>query len=312
VVNREEVRSIKSQQTICVWAAIVSGTLTACLGDSSGPTLTEPSSDTLQALSTSTSPVVFIGAGDIAMCSLSHDEATANLLDNVSGTVFTLGDNAYPDGTSSNYMNCYGPSWGRHKWRTRPAPGNHDYHVPNAAGYFGYFGSKAGPSGRGYYGYWLGSWRIYSLNSEANLSAQATWLKSDLAAHPAQCVLAYWYKPVFSSGAHGPVAAMRPLFTVLYNAGAEVVLGGHDHDYERFYPQTPSGSANWTRRITQFVVGTGGASLRAFQTPLPNSQVRHNGRYGVLKLTLYDGYYTWHFLSEAGRTFTDPGRRPCH
>jgi hypothetical protein len=298
--------------TYYIFAAMLSGVSATYLEESSTPTVTGPPSDTSQAITAYTSPPVLIGAGDIAVCDGDHDEATANLLDTISGMVFTLGDNAYPDGTSPDYTDCYGPSWGRHKWRTRPAPGNHDYHVADAADYFAYFGSKAGPWGRGYYGYWLGSWRIYSLNSEANLSAEATWLQSDLAAHPAKCILAYWHKPLFSSGDHGPATAMRPLFTILYNAGADVVLSGHDHDYERFSPQTPAGSADWSHGITQFVVGTGGKSLRAFETVLPNSEVRYNDGHGVLKLTLDEGSYTWRFLSETEKTFTDTGSRPCH
>jgi hypothetical protein len=302
----------QNQRTICVFAAMFSGALTACPNESSTPSSTGPPSDTSRTLTASPNPPVLIGAGDIATCDRDHDEATANLLDTISGTVFTLGDNAYPDGTASNYADCYDPSWGRHKWRTRPAPGNHEYHVGDAAGYFDYFGRAAGPSDRGYYGYWLGSWRIYSLNSEANLDAQADWLRRDLAAHPARCVLAYWHQPLFSSGEHGPETEMRPFFTILYEAGAEVVLSGHDHDYERFSPQTPAGSADWSHGITQFVVGTGGKSLRAFGAPLPNSEVRHNDGYGVLKLTLEEGSYTWRFLSEAGQAFTDTGSRPCH
>ena len=303
----------QNQRTIYIFAALCSGALTACSKESSTLTSTESASDTSHASKASTDPSVLVGAGDIARCDLDHDEATANLLDTIDGTVFTLGDNAYPDGTLSNFTDCYDPSWGRHKWRTRPAPGNHEYDVSaDAAGYFAYFGNEAGPSDRGYYAYRLGSWRIYSLNSEADLDAQADWLERDLAAHPAQCVLAYWHQPLFSSGEHGPEIEMRPLFTILYEAGAEVVLSGHDHDYERFSPQTPSGSADWSRGITQFVVGTGGASLRAFETVLPNSEVRYSGGHGVLKLTLDEGSYTWRFLSAAGQTFTDTGSRPCH
>ncbi len=263
-------------------------------------------------LSTAGATGVLVGAGDIAKCSSgSGDEATAKLLDNISGTVFTLGDNAYPDGTSSNYRYCYNPSWGRFRDRTRPSPGNHDYHVTGAAGYFNYFGTRAGPCCRGYYAYTSGTWRIYSLNSERNLDAQATWLKNDLANHPAKCVLAYWHRPLYTSGPHDPATRMRTLFAILYKTGAEIVLSGHNHNYERFYPQDADRNAR-SNGVRQFVVGTGGGGLYAFDTKAPNSQVRYSGGYGVLKLTLYDGSYAWKFVSVAGKPFTDSGSRSCH
>ena len=257
---------------------------------------------------------VLVGAGDIAGCSSSYkDEATALLLDRIAGTVFTLGDNAYPDGSSSDFNGCYRPSWGRHLARTRPAVGNHEYHSSGAGPYFSYFGSRAGPAGRGYYSYNLGSWHIVVLNSERSHSAQETWLRSDLAANPRRCTLAYWHKPLFtSSSVHSPTTAMRPLFTILYNAGAEVVLSGHNHQYERFFPQTPTGQANGSRGIRQFVVGTGGASPYGFRSPAPNSERRYNGGHGVLKLTLRDASYSWQFVSVAGKSFTDAGTTSCH
>lgn len=256
---------------------------------------------------------MLIAAGDIAGCSSGYqDEATAKLIALYpSATVATLGDNAYPDGTASNYSQCYAPSWGAFKSRTRPAPGNHDYHVSGATAYYSYFGSRAGSAGKGYYGYTLGSWRIYSLNSEANVSAETSWLKTDLAAHPTKCILAYWHKPLFSSGHHGSIATMKGVFTVLYNVRADIVLSGHDHDYERFAQQTPIGTRS-SAGIREFVVGTGGAGLYLFNAPKPNSQVRYNGGRGVLRLTLSDGAYSWRFLSVAGRSFTDSGSGICH
>src|SRR2546422_4803025 len=181
------------------------------------------------------SAVVLVGAGDIADCSGSGDEATAALLDNIAGTVFTLGDNVYPDGTATQFTQCYDPSWGRHKARTRPAPGNHDYHTSGASGYYGYFGSIAGPSGQGYYSYDLGAWHIISLNSQTSMSAgsaQETWLKADLAASTKRCTIAYWHYPRFSSGPHGSLSTSSAIWQDLYNAGAEIVLNGHDHDYQ--------------------------------------------------------------------------------
>jgi len=259
--------------------------------------------------STSSGSVVLVGAGDITSCSRNQDELTAQLLDNITGTVFTTGDNAYIDGSYSDYINCYDPTWGRHKSRTKPTPGNHDYQTSGAAGYFQYFNNIAS-----YYAYNLGSWRIYALNSEISVSAtsaQVTWLEDDLAANPSQCVLAYWHKPRWSSGAnHGNNSSMQTLWQVLYNAGAELVINGHEHHYERFAEMNASGSAV-SQGLREIVVGTGGATLYPFGTPLSASQVRNSSTYGVLKLTLRATGYDWQFVPVAGSTFTDGGSDSC-
>jgi acid phosphatase type 7 len=274
----------------------------------------EERSDPLAPESAVAASAVLVAAGDIAACNRTGDEATAKLLDNIAGTIAALGDNAYPDGTAANFSQCYKPSWGRHLSRTRPTPGNHEYHSSGAAPYYSYFGSRAGPAGRGYYSYNLGSWHIVVLNSEANRSAQASWLRADLAANPRRCTLAYWHRPLFTSGSsHGPFTAMRPLFAILYDAGADVVLSSHNHHYERFSPQTSTGEPNSARGIRQFVVGTGGNGLYGFKsTPARNSQKRYNGGFGVLKLTLNDASYSWRFISVAGKTFSDAGSTACH
>jgi acid phosphatase type 7 len=264
---------------------------------------------------------VFVGAGDIASCSSSGDEATANLLDNIAGTVFTLGDNAYTSGSATEYTNCYGPSWGRHRSRTRPTPGNHEYNTSNATGYYGYFGSAAGDPAKGYYSYDLGTWHIIVLNSNSSCttiscaagSAQDTWLRADLAAHSNVCTLAYWHHPRFNSGLeHGNNTAVANFWDALYQYGADVVLSGHEHVYERFAPQTPAAVANSTTGIRQFTVGTGGASHYPFGTIQPNSEVRNSTAYGVLKLTLHATSYDWQFVPVAGATFTDSGTGNCH
>ena len=258
---------------------------------------------------------VFVGAGDIAACSNDGDEATAKLLDNISGTVFTTGDNVYPSGTADEFANCYAPSWGRHKGRTRPSVGNHDYGTTAAAGYFRYFGSTAGEPGKGYYSYDLGAWHIIVLNSNISVesgSPQEQWLRSDLAAHRVACTLAYWHHPRFSSGSvHGSDSFVQPLWQALYDYGADVVLVGHEHNYERFAPQDPSGNADPRRGIRQFVVGTGGRSHYPFGIPIANSEVRNADTYGVLKLMLHSTSYTWEFLPEAGKTFKDSGDADC-
>lgn len=264
---------------------------------------------------------VLVGAGDIAGCDHpSRSERTAKLLDHIPGTVFAAGDLAYDKGTEREFANCYSPTWGRHKARTKPAPGNHEYDSSGAAGYFKYWGSAAGDPQKGYYSYDLGAWHIVVLNSncphvaggcEAG-SSQEKWLREDLAAHPAPCTLAYWHHPLFSSGEHGSEKEMKASWQALYDAGADVVINGHDHDYERFAPQDSSGKADPERGIREFVVGTGGKDHRPFLTLRPNSEVRNNGTYGVLKLTLHSQGYEWKFIPEAGRRFTDSGSGTCH
>ena len=261
---------------------------------------------------------VLVGAGDIASCSQQVDEATALLLDGIAGTVFTSGDNVYPDGTATQFLGCYDPTWGRHKARTRPASGNHDYHTTGASGYFNYFGAAAGDPSKGYYSYDLVGWHIIVLNSECSqvggctrTSPQGQWLQADLAAHPAACTLAYWHKPLFSSGGtHGGNTAVQPFWQLLYEAGADVVVNGHEHSYERFGQQNPNGAADGGG-IRQFTVGTGGASLYPFGPPQPNSEARNDTSPGVLKLTLSASSYDWEFIPIAGKTFSDSGSDSC-
>jgi hypothetical protein len=263
---------------------------------------------------------ILVGAGDIASCDSETDEQTAALLDSIEGTVFTLGDNVYPNGTAKQFLRCYEPSWGRHKARTRPVAGNHDYRTSGAAGYFGYFGAAAGDPRTGYYGYDLGSWRILVLNSNCRQvggcgpgSAQERWLRADLAEHPAPCTVAMWHHPRYSSGAHGDDADMRHIWKLLYEAGADLVLAGHDHTYERFAPQNPEGELDRARGIREFVVGTGGRSLYEFHRKIDrDSEVRNNTTHGVLKLTLRPDAYDWEFVPVPGGTFRDSGTGKCH
>jgi hypothetical protein len=221
--------------------------------DAAGNTDATPVRRTWTVSTTTQSDPVLVGAGDIAGCDTTGDEATAKLLDNISGTVFTAGDNAYNSGTSSQFKNCYAPSWGRHKARTKPTVGNHEYITSGASGYFNYFSSAAGDPKKGYYSYNLGEWHIVSLNSMCenvggcgSTSPMLSWLKNDLASNPKPCTLAYFHYPLFSSGGeHGSMLKMKPAWNVLYAANADVVISGHDHDYERFAPQKPDGT--WAR-----------------------------------------------------------------
>ena len=262
---------------------------------------------------------VLVGAGDIATCNRTDDEAVANLIDKIPGTVFTLGDNVYESGTAAEFANCYDPSWGRFKARTRPAPGNHEYLTAGGAAYFSYFGANAGTPGKGYYSYNRGAWHIIVINSTCSEvggcgenSPQLQWLRADLAANPTNCTMAYWHHPRYSSGKHGSFTAMQPIFQALYDANAELVLSGHDHSYERFAPQNATGGLDLQRGIRQFVVGTGGKNHYPIQTQIANSEVRNDDTFGVIKLTLKPNGYDWQFVPQAGMTFTDSGSGTCH
>ena len=260
---------------------------------------------------------VLVGAGDIARCHRRTDAQTAALVASIPGRVFAAGDLAYPSGTAKQFRTCYDHSWGDFKRRTSPAIGNHEYETRDGKPYFDYFGSRAGARGKGWYAFDRGTWRVYVLNANCDIvrcgrkSAQNRWLRADLAAHPRTCVAAIWHQPLFSSGFHGASAMVRPLWRALAEAGADVVINGHDHDYERFAPQTIDGVAA-DDGMREFVVGTGGTPLRAFTSLAANSEVRNAATYGVLKLTLSPGGYSWQFVPIEGQAWTDQGSASCH
>jgi Calcineurin-like phosphoesterase len=270
------------------------------------------------------SPVIATG-GDVACntgtagSTTCRQLSTSNLLVGQDlAAVLPLGDLQYESGELANYNAYYGPTWGRVKAITHPVPGNHEYNTAGAAGYYGYFSGQT--SSPGYYSYDIGSWHVIALNSNCAAiggcgasSPETQWLVADLAAHPNACTLAYWHHPRFSSGSsHGSDSTFQAFWQALYDANADVVLVGHEHNYERFAPQTPSGAADPARGIREFVVGTGGKSHYGFGTPIANSQVRNADTFGVLKLTLNPGSYEWQFVPEAGKTFTDSGSTGCH
>ncbi len=262
---------------------------------------------------------VLLAAGDVASCKTDGDELTAQILDVHAGTIAVIGDVSQTDGSTASFLDCYDPTWGRHKARTRPAPGNHDYRTPGAEPYYTYFGALAGPPGLGYYSYDLGAWHIVSLNSNcfyvscAEGSPQEQWLRADLATHPSSCTLAYWHHPLFSSGRATQIQDTAPLWDALYEAGAEIVLSGHDHIYERFTPQTTIGDANSAFGIREFIVGTGGFDHAPLEpTPQPGSEKRNNDTFGVLQLTLGPAGYSWAFLPVPDGTLTDVGTGTCH
>lgn len=269
-------------------------------------------------------------AGDIARCKhpdprWSGAAATAALVEpllraNPTASVLTLGDHTYPVGAAAEFDNCYHPTWGRFRERTWPTPGNHEYATPGAAPYFAYFGARAKPQGKSWYSLRLGSWLVVSLDSNlagALHAEQIGWLRDTLAREKADCTLAFWHHPLYTSGGHiGYKGRMRDAFALLHAAGAELVLSGHDHDYERFAPQDAAGRLD-PAGVRQFVVGTGGAYATPFLQFTPHSEVREASHDGVLELRLLEGAYAWRFLpADPGRVAPgarlDRGRNSCH
>ena len=264
--------------------------------------------------------VILVGAGDIGRCDRATDEDTAALVEERPGIVFTLGDNAYDHGSAGDFRDCFGSSWGRLKDRIElPVPGNHEYDTDDAAGYKEYFGERAVRDGATWYSVDLGSWHVVVLDSTCDRvaggcgpdSPQVAWLRDDLAASDARCTLALFHHPRFSSGEHGSDDDVAPFWDVLYEAGADLVLNGHEHDYERFAPQDPAGNADAERGIMQLVVGTGGTELREFEDPVANSQLRSSLAYGVIELRLAQNGWRWQFHS-TDNSFSDAGAGHCH
>jgi acid phosphatase type 7 len=267
--------------------------------------------------------VTVVAAGDIAGCDSRGDEGTAALVGRIVGaggaTVAPLGDQAYPSGTASQFRDCYGPSWGAFRDRSRPAVGNHEYATASGAPYWDYFGPAAGARGEGWYSYDLGAWHVVVLNSNCDRvgcgrgSPQERWLRADLALHRAACTLAYWHHPRFNSGqTHGSDAAVGAFWDALYDHGVELVLDAHEHVYERFAPQTPAGRADPARGVRQITVGTGGKSLGRLGVRKANSERFDASVSGVLKLTLAEGSYAWAFVPVAPGAFRDSGTGTCH
>jgi len=260
---------------------------------------------------------MLLAVGDIVICGDPTAERTASLVDRFPGTVALLGDAVYDGGTLDEFLDCYEPSWGRHRWRTRPAVGNHEYRTPHAGAYFAYFCGLAGETYKGWYSYDLGAWHVVVLNSNCDQvgcetgSEQEQWLRADLARHPSKCTVAYWHHPRFGSGHHGSDARLGPMWEALHAFGADVVLNGHEHWYERFAPQSPAAVADDARGIREFIVGTGGGTPSDYAQGQPNSVVRITGSAGILALTLHDQSYDWRFIRDDGHDL-DTGHGECH
>lgn len=259
-------------------------------------------------------PVTLLAAGDIAQCGLPGAAKTAALIEAIPGTVLAVGDLAYPNGTRADFARCYAPAWGKFQSRTLPVPGNHDYQTPGAAAYFEYFGKSAGKPGKGYYSVERGSWHIVALNSNIDASPdseQVKWLRDDLARNHHACILAFWHHPRFTSGFHGNDNRTATLWETLYEAGASVVIAGHDHDYERFAPLNGQGQRDEKRGMRSFVVGTGGAKLYDFNMRAEVSEAWNARDWGVLKLELEADSYRWEFLPVGEGAFHDSGSARC-
>ncbi len=265
---------------------------------------------------------VLVGAGDIAKCDSPGDEATGRIMEGIDGNVFTAGDNVYVNGTAQEFADCYDPSWGSFKNRTRPATGNHDWNTGTLNGYFGYYGANATDAGgKSYYSYDIDSrWHVTVLDTECAQAAvggcvagspQEVWLRQDLAAHADDNMIVIWHKPRFSSGSTN-LTELQAFYQDIYNAGADILLVGHDHVYERLAPMNPSGAADPTYGVRQFTVGMGGAEHHSFSTIRSTSQVRNNDTWGVIKFTLHADSYDWQFLPVDGATFTDSGTASTH
>lgn len=290
-------------------AALLVAAMAGCGGGGGGPPLE--------------ASFTVVAAGDIGEClglpaATTAPAKTAALINPFDALVLTLGDHAYENGTPEEFANCFHPTWGAFKDKIRPTPGNHDYYTPNGDGYFAYFGAQAGPGRRGYYSFDLGGWHFISLDSVVEdtsaASEQYRWLVADLASsRDTLCTVAFWHYPLFNSGSrYGPTVKMKPFFEALYNGGVEIILSGHDHLYERFAPQTANGVADPARGVRQFVVGTGGHSRYSFGPPMANSEVRIDDAWGVLRLNLGAGRYSWEFLPVGGGAARDVGRDNCH
>ena len=296
---------------ISVWAPALA--LSAACGGSTEPGPIEPPLPS----------EVILAAGNIATCVSTNDEATAALLDNLAGTVFVLGDNAFPNGSLEAYATCYEPSWGRHKARTYAALGNHEYNSGTATGSFDYFGDRVGPRDRGYYSFDLGNWHVivlnvndYTVDSLVPFAGtdQDRWLDADLAGSSKQCTLAMWHSPRFlSSNTPGYTSNLyvKPVWDRLYAGGVDVVVNGHQHQYERFPPLAPDGARDEAHGIRQFNAGTGGESAE-----MPIAIAQHSealsDAFGVLKLTLDAGSYSWEFVPAVSGQFSDTGSGTCH
>ena len=317
-------------QAVVAGAVISAVAVVGCSRGESPTSSFQPAASTAAPAAVESDPVV-VAAGDIvcgtgtATATACQQAATSALVAAIAPqAVLLLGDIQYENATLNDFNTYYQPTWGPHKPITYPAAGNHEYQTASAAGYFDYFNGvgvqagRAGERGKGYYSFDVGTWHLIALNSNCASvggcgagSPQEQWLRADLAAHPTTCTLAYWHHPRFSSGSHGNVSAMQPIWQALYDYRADLVLAGHDHDYERFGPQNPTGGLDQAAGIRSFVVGVGGKEMRGFGTIRANSEKRSSSALGVLKLILRPTSFDWEFVPVPGHSLTDVGSAAC-
>ncbi|HST26338.1 MAG TPA: metallophosphoesterase, partial [Gaiellaceae bacterium] len=310
-----------SSQTSLVTFSAVAGTTYEIAVDGSNGASGSVTLDWSVAGSGGGDPVV-VAAGDQHACDGTGDDQTAALIGPLAPTlVLPLGDESGEYGYLSEFLTCYDPTWGVFKSISRPVPGNHDYEGDStASGYFTYWGSLAGNPGQGWYSYDVGTWHVLAINSNCGLvggcgtgSPEVQWIKSDLAAHPNVCTLAYFHHPLYTStpepGYNGPV---HDIFNALYKGGVDVVVNAHTRSYERFAPQDADGHVDNQYGVREFVVATGGATLDPTNNHAPNSQAWQASTLGVLKLTLHPTSYDWQFVPVAGGSYTDSGTGSCH
>jgi acid phosphatase type 7 len=308
-------RTVVTTLGVVVFASAVFGAASAAVSAGGDPVIAAAGD-----IACDPRPAVATPASDETGPDQCHMAATAKLIESARPVaVLTLGDEQYPSGALDSFMAGYDKTWGAFKAITRPAPGNHEYHTPGAAGYFAYFGASAGDPRTSYYSFDLGAWHLISLDANCKNaggcdagSPEVTWLSQDLAAHHASCTLAFWHQPRFSSGPHHSDPTYDAFWRALYAAHADLVLNGHDHDYERFAPQSPDAKADQAAGITEIVAGTGGRSHYKIGAIEPNSQVSNGTAYGVLFITLHQHSFDWKFVPEPGSTFTDSGSQRCH
>jgi hypothetical protein len=320
----DRTRALALGAVLCVSGLIAS----ACLKETRTLPPCDASAELPQLANRATVEVV--AAGDIGDCSIDAHHQTAALVDRIKpDAVLAIGDLAYSNGSLDDYLDCYGSSWGKFRSITRAAVGNHEYHTPHAGPFYAYFCGSTGEPYEGWYSFALGRWHVVVLNSNCGDdldvqsgvktefggcgvgSPQARWLERDLEEHPSKCTLAMWHHPRYTSGVHRDAVYMSDLWRILDRHGADLILSGHVHNYERFAPLDADGNPHPTGRMRQIAVGTGGRVLTGFAAIEAGSEVHDESSHGVLHLTLREDGYTWDFVPVDGDAFTDHGEALC-
>lgn len=294
-------------------STVAAGPVTPSDTPASDPTPTTPTTPTAPGPPTESGSATISVFGDTGWCGSPALAPIARLLANLGGPILLAGDLAYPNGALDDFRRCFHPGFGGLLSRIRTAPGNHEYVTPGADGYFTYFGDRAGPDRSGYHAFRIAAWKVLMLNSSVPIgrgSAQVEWVRQQLQDDPTRCALAVVHHPFDSSGPNGPSPWLRGLWELLHSLGADVVVAGHDHLYERFAPVDASQRSDPAKGIRQFTVGTGGAALSNRARAAANSELLISS-YGLLRLRLEPALYEWEFLDTNGAVL-DRGLNICH